>query len=172
VIINTSLTSSLAIAADKATAEHGDDATVVPSTIIPVDKILSPHHVLVGGIGRVATTSFVTFFEKLRAVSTGATADVIVTLTRGLWTINWSMQARCQATSVFGQSVGIKFLISMEADTELIGAIYGETDDDNFTRGQVRFLLGQNADLRLDIRATVAADTIDALVCINGEKNI
>lgn len=171
-IISTGLTSSLAIAADKAIAEMGDDQTVVPSVISPVEKILAPHHLVNGGLGKIATTSFFTFFEKIRAASTGNTADVIVTLTRGLWTINWNMCANVQAVSVFGAGARIRFLVNMEGDTQNIGVIYGENDDDNFCSGQFRILLKDNADLRLDIGTTVASDAIVATVCLQGEKNI
>lgn len=171
-IISTGLTSSLAIAADKAIPEMGDDQTIIPSVISPVEKVLQPHHLLNGGLGKIATTSFITYFEKIRAASTGQTADVICTLTRGLWTINWNMCANVQAVSVFGAGARIRFLLSMESDTQNLGVIYGENDDDNFCSGQFRLLLGGNADLRLDIGATVASDAIVATVCIQGEKNI
>lgn len=171
-IINTALTAHLAVAADKSEVEAGDDITVVPSTLVPVTFPLNPHHILVGGLGRIANSSFLTFFERIRAASTGQTADVIVTLTRGLWEITWNMQANVQAVSVFGVGAGIKLLVAMEADTQNIGMIYGETDDDNFCTGKFRLLLKENADLRLDIRATGVTDAIVASVCIQAEKQI
>lgn len=171
-IINTGLASNLAVAADKATPEIGDDQTQIPSIIMPTDKLLSPHHVLNANTGKIANTSFLTFFEKIRAASTGNTADVIVTLTRGLWTINWNMVANVQAVSVFGAAARIKLLLQYEADTQVFGMIHGENDDDNFCSGTFRLLLSGNADIRLDVGTTVASDAIVVGVCLQCEKNI
>lgn len=170
-IINGALTSSLSIAADKAMAEVGDDNTRIPAIIHPVEKILSPHHILVAAAGRIATTSFVTSFEKLRAASTGNTADVIVTLPRGLWTITWNMHLDFQSTGTNGQTAAVLLLLAMENDTKNFCAAF-RTTSNQFLSGVFRLLLGADANIRLDIGATGVSDAIDAHVTLNGEKNI
>lgn len=170
-IINSALTSSLAIAADKAVAEIGDDNTQVPSTINPVEKLLSPHHVLVGGVPRTASSSFISFFENLRAASTAATNTVVVTLTRGLWTITWHMHVDFQSGGTANQQSAVRFGVQMESDTQYICGIFRSSAPQT-ANGKFRLLLGADANLRLDIVATGVSDAIDAFLGLNCEKNI
>lgn len=170
-IINTALASSLAVAADKSIAEVGDAETKVPALILPVEKILTPHNQLSGGLGRVANGSFFTHLEELKPAATGPTATVIVTLTRGLWTIAWVMSASYQS-NVFQAVTAIqKFLIAFQANTQNIAVMHKGNNCQNLT-GIFRVLLNENADLRLDVAATGAGDAVNTTVCLQAEKNI
>jgi hypothetical protein len=170
-IINTGLHASLAVGADKSTPQQGDDNIVVPAILSPVEKLLSPHNVVASATGRVANSSFISSFEKLRAASTGASADVLVTLSRGLWTIIWSMDCDFQSGGTPGQNVAVKLLVAMQADTHNVAGIFRRAAPLN-CNGVFRLLLKEDANLRLDVVATAASDAIDVHVCLNGEKNI
>jgi hypothetical protein len=170
-IINNALSAALAVAADKSIPQEGDDVTVVPSTIVPTETLLGAHDILQSGVGAQANNSFVTSFERLRAASTGATADSLVVLPRGLWTITWNLDVDFQTAGAVGQPVAVKLLQRIGADTQNIVGVFRRGAPLN-TSGRFRLLVRDTAELRLDIVATGVGDAIDTHVCLNGEKNI
>lgn len=170
-IIDNALIAALALGSDKNIPQDGDSQVVVLPILQPVERLLQPHHIAPGAASQVIRNSIFSDFTRHVAASAGATAQSVVVLPPGLWTVNWSLSSRFTATSAAGTDPHVHFLVSMEADTIDICSHFMQTGQ-QVNEGSFRLLNQSQLSLRLDTDATGVGQTIDAILNLQIERNI
>ncbi len=173
-IIDNAMIPSLALGQDRAVPELGDGQLKVLPILSPVERLLIEHHLAdpIEPLDSLRTSGFASF-SRTRLAATAATADRVVTLVRGLWTVSFVLSGRFSFSVLTGAVPEINLVMQLEADTRNLAVLYSQINPSGCNViGKFRCLIREEATIRLDMVATAAAQVMDATVCLQIERNL
>jgi len=97
-IVDTPLLSGIAIGTDRVVPQEGDAQVVIPSSIQPIIFPIQPHFNILPPAVDVQRGSVLTFLSATK-LNVAAAIDTVITLAKGLWTIEVNLCARANFTS-------------------------------------------------------------------------
>lgn len=169
-IIDNALIGDIALGSDKNRPTEGDSETYVPASIQPIEKLLRAHHVWTPNTGQLVNGSIIVDrFESVVALG-GATNTEMCTLPRGLWTVNWSLEARFDFTTL-SVDEHVRFNMSIEAFTRRVKGFFARVGV-NEANGSFRLLNVTTVIFFLSTTAAAAAQNFEASLALNIERNI
>jgi len=161
--------------ADRRTPEFGDAAPQMPNTILPVIETLAKGVIGITGAGLVADTSL--NVSTLRAVPAlaGATSATMVTLPKGLYTIDLIITARFVTSSVVGgvtPDIWIDIVNEALTVTSIMCSLYAVNLTQSTVQRRIRFAPQETVLIRARNAATIAAQTMDIHFSANVERHL
>lgn len=170
-IVETSSLTTIGVGTARSQPEEGDSTLKIPNLLLPGLELMEPTTVF-PDINVEQTSSFVIsrFLSKNNGPSTAVT---VIKLSRGLWrlTFDYTLKSTYAAPIAFNTKENNVRIVSPTGGASMDVLTILPIQSGEFQRQATwRILLRQQADINLNVGATGAADFLDVVLNICGEK--